>query len=775
MKSKILYALTAIMVTLIVVDIAILFYNPGNPSVIGNDYSGDLKKFSSYKELSDFIAKSSSANGRYYAEFAGTMKSSSGPQTASAGAMQDSSSSAGEYSTTNIQVEGVDEPDMVKNDGKYIYTINGQKIIITQAYPADSMRIISEIDINKSAYEIFLNEDKLIVFANDYIYTPYEGDVGIASKVACLGCDRGYSTPKTLINVYDISDRENPVLADEFSVEGNYLDARMIDNYVYVISTKYTYNNVEPPIFYANGVETKTAPTDVYYFDYYDDGYIFTSLMAINLDNSKFDSKVYLTGYTGTVYVSKDNIYLTHQKVISYEESFSRTVEEVYLEILPVLEKVKINEIMSSDKSVYEKSNAIQKVIYDYSNSLSGDAKSEFAKELEEKQTDFEIKISKEREQTVIDKIAIDRLNIGHKASGEVPGYLLNQFSIDEYNENLRVAVTTGHVSRTGESLSLNHLYVLNKDLEIIGKVEDLASGERIYSARFIGDRAYIVTFKKIDPLFVIDVSNPKQPEVLGYLKITGYSDYLQLYDETHIIGIGKETRGGDENFAWYQGVKVSLFDVSDVENPIEVGKIEIGDRGTDSPALNDHKAVLFDKKRNLLVIPISLAEKNSQSQSWNNDADSAYGEIVWQGAYVLNIDLDGISLKGKITHFDNLTEVKYGYAKDEPIGATRTDSQGNIWTKVGEGDYESGEWRGPAEFSSVRNNYEVDNFPGGINYAQNQIHDYKYQIQRSLFMDDMLYTISNSKIKANSLGDLSELNKVELPVEQQIYYAEVY
>jgi len=276
---------------------------------------------------------------------------------------------------------------------------------------------------------------------------------------------------------------------------------------------------------------------------------------------------------------------------------------------------------------------------------------------------------------------------------------------MDEYEGNFRIATTTGRLSRSGGG-SLNHLYILDEDLEIIGSVENLAEGESIYSARFMGNRAYVVTFKKVDPLFVIDVSDPEDPEVLGYLKITGYSDYLHPYDENHIIGIGKETIAAERgDFAWYQGVKVSLFDVSDVENPIENAKIEIGDRGTDSDALRDHKAVLFNKERNLLVLPISLYEVN-ESKYNGEMRDNVYGEFVWQGAFVLDISLEGIEERGRISH---------------------------------------------ENYSQMNEEDELRYYP-----------DYKDVIRRSLFMDNVLYTISESQIKANDLDDLDEISFVK-------------
>ena len=294
--------------------------------------------------------------------------------------------------------------------------------------------------------------------------------------------------------------------------------------------------------------------------------------------------------------------------------------------------------------------------------------------------------IAKEIERTIIHKIAIDNGNIEYKTQGYAPGTALNQFSMDEYNGYFRIATTTS----TAESK--NHLYVLDSNLNIVGKVEDLAAGERIYSARFIGDKAYMVTFRQIDPLFVIDLEDPYNPGVLGYLKVPGVSDYLHPYDENHIIGVGRDATEEGRML----GMKLSLFDVSDVANPTEVSKYIIGERGTSSEALYDHKAFLFSKEKNLLVLPVSLVE------------DGKYN--AFQGAYVFSLDLEnGFVLRGTVSH-SNATGEEEGY-----------------------------------------------------------YYDYLAQVRRSLYIDDVLYTISRSMIKMNSLEDISEINKLDLPYDEEM------
>ncbi len=369
---------------------------------------------------------------------------------------------------------------------------------------------------------------------------------------------------------------------------------------------------------------------------------------------------------------------------------------------------------------------------------------------MQERSNVFGEKIAKEREKTIIHKISIMNEEINYESQGSVPGYVNDQFSMDENNGYFRIATTinTGSFGFGGivrpmmtdvvstvqtsaasagsaaegvtasekavmiapippvpsQPATTNNLYVLDSSMNVVGKLEDLAPGERIYSARFIGDRAYMVTFRQVDPLFVIDLSNPSSPSVLGFLKVTGVSDYLHPVDENHIIGIGHEAT--DEGML--QGLKMSLFDVSDVSNPKEISKIVIGDRGTSSEVLNDHKAFLFDKEKRLLVLPVLLAEID---RSKYPDLQWAYGEYKWQGVYVFDFSVDGgFSLRGKIGHASNDTagyETYYG----------------------------------------------------------------QYAVKRSLYIGSVLYTLSNKLVKMNNLDDLSEINKIDMPgYEEQIY-----
>jgi len=580
--------------------LALLALHTGNQHTAVN---GSLRQFNSYNEMEDFLKTNRLDYDYYYVE-----RTTEDSQAVEAGDKSFSDSSE-DYSTTNIQVEGVDEPDFIKNDGKYIYAVSAGKVYIIDAYPAENMKKISEIDINGSIRRIFINKNKLIAFVNEFntIYPKFEN----------------YEI-KNSVNIYDISDRKNPVLEHKIGFDGYYSDARMIGDYVYVISTKYIdVENPIPPIYLYEEELLETKATDIYYYPGKDTGFIFTSVLALALDNASFETETYLLGNSNKMYFSKDNIYLTNTKTIDYEEKFEKRVKDVYSVIMPEL-KEEFEKILDSNENLYEKFGKIKKLIMDYVNSLDSSDKDDFSELLKEKLNEFEFAISKEYETTIINRINVDKLNIKHTGTGEVPGHILNQFSMDEFNGSFRIATTTGN---SWSNTSLNHVFILDKDLNIAGSVDDLARGERIYSARFIKDKLYMVTFRQIDPFYVIDLSNPSSPEVLGYLKIPGYSTYLHPF-ENKIIGIGK-----DEN----SNIKISLFDVSNFENPIELDKYVVEADYSDSYALYEHKAFLFDENTGLMVIPIETLNYKNNS-------------VEWSGALVFEVD-NKINLKAKIIH----------------------------------------------------------------------------------------------------------------------------
>lgn len=625
------------------------------PVVIGGSgwfgTTGGLNTFNNYNEFIAFLENNSyESYGWNCEEFVSIPKSgmsqSSNGRTGFFLAASDSEKMV-DYSETNIQVEGVDEPDIVKTDGTYLYILANSKLYIVKANPAEKATILSIITFDEDTYieNFFINKDRLITFGNLYTY-PIEYD-DYSEPDYDYFYPYWYGIPITVINIYDISDKEDTYLEKNIEIDGNFYDERMINNYVYVVVTENTGNilrnidgniSINMPEITINGITKPIPVDDIYYVNRSERIDSMTHIVSIDIFDDKIDEKSFLLGSSQNMYVSNENIYLACQEYLHFYSIWEGNYYEQY---------------------------------------------------------------------TIVHKISINNGNIEYLAKGKVPGYTLNQFSMDEHNGFFRIAT-----QKWGDSST--NVYILNKNMNRTSEIEGIAPGETMHSARFMGDKAYLVTFKKIDPFFTLDLSDPYTPKILGELKIPGYSDYLHPYDENHIIGIGKDTVEPLEefewtrNFAWYQGIKIALFDVSDFKNPKEVAKVIIGDRGTDSPVLYEHKAFLFDRERELLVLPVSLYEIDDEYKEQNNGyTGSAYGKFTFQGAFVYKLSLeDGFEFNGRITHMDN------------------------------------------------------DEFPDDYRWYWGSSSS---DVIRSLYIDDVLYTISNNMIKMNNLNDLSEINSLDL------------
>lgn len=608
--------------------------------------------FESYSALATFLKDRRSNYGGGFYPFAGSPFASA--MGASKMAITQTSSvteSSADYSRTNIQVEGVDEPDIVKTDGKYIYKISDNSVYILNSNP---LSIVSKIAVNGNPNNIFISEGKIFVFGSRSQTKPMEKRIaGAGAMITDYWVPQIY---ETFLSIYDVSNPSEPKLLKDISLPGNYFDARMAKGYIYAVVNQqvpYSDNPNLPVISSNNGNET-IQPDKIAYFpeDSPSYNYQYTFIISLNTNTLEEQKRVFLLGTGQTLYSSEENMYIVSTKYITELERTKVIFEKAIFPTIPSL-KEKLEEIDNNKNiSASGRLASYQKVFTDYLSSLLPEDKKTIENLIQEKTKDVFNELEKQRERTLIRKISLESGAVKLAAEGEVSGIVLNQFSMDEFEGNFRIATTTGD-ARSGSSE--NHLYVLDSKLNIVGKIEGLAQGEKIYSTRFMGKKAYLVTFKKVDPLFVLDLSNPTDPKVLGKLKIPGYSDYLHPYDENHLIGIGKDAvDSGQGNFAWYQGLKLSLFDVSDLENPKEIANFKIGDRGSESEALHDHKAFLFDRQKNLLVLPVSVAKINPEDYPNGAQANS-YGHTVFTGAYVFNLTPEsGFVLRGSISHLQD-------------------------------------------------------------------------------------------------------------------------
>lgn len=561
-----------------------------------------------------------------------------------------SSSSSKDYSTTNIQVENVDEADITKTDGDFIYSLSDNNVVITNVQDPNNIKVASKIAISSGVPEdLILYNNKLVIISAEITSSSWN-----TSKY------------NTIVDIYNIDNKENPIKVKNYKLFEPYYTSRCIGNRLYVISSGnlrkesdkiaayYTENNKQIDLDLDNMFYLKNVDTDVQ-----------TLISTVDLDNPTENVSIqsYLIDISNA-YVSENNIYLLDQ-------------EYGYNDVLPISSLFSLKGVLG---------------FWDYENDSSYSNRTTYI---------YKFNINNDG-------------SVKYDTKTKVSGQTINQFSIDEYDGNLRVALYDNNGSK---------VVVFNKNLEKIGETSYLAKGEKMYSSRFIGSKAYLVTYKTIDPLYVIDLSNPTNPTVLGELKIPGYSTYLHPYDENHLIGIGMETEekinrnsSGKviSTSAVITGMKMALFDVSDVNNPKQISSTVIGDRRTTSAILTNHKALLFSKEKELLAIPVNNYDEDfeitNSSESYSSIVSSYTNynkSYISEGYLVYNINLeDGFNLKGAITH--DYTKSNYSYST-------------------------------------------------------------KTNLLRGLYIEDNLYTISESTIKVNKLDNLELIGGLNLRTETQI------
>lgn len=516
-----------------------------------------------------------------------------------------------DYSHTNVQVEGVDEADIVKTDGTYIYAAQDGVIRIIRARPASEMAVVSMIEFGDATFspsELYVDGDRLVALGSRW----RDGPVRIMQEIMPSIYPYPYGQQRTQVRLYDISDRTRPVLQRKLEFDGALVSSRRIkERMILVMNQGFFWKGPMPLVREADVLPTFT-------------------------DSTKEEADL-------PVAKCSDVTILPHIPQPEYLIVAMVPLDSVSAE-------VKREVVVGSAQNLYVSTDNLLTAATEWSYLWRGGG-------------------SSAEERTHLFRFALTADGVEFKAKGIVPGRILNQFSMDQHGQTFRVATTEGQTWDSSRPSS-NNLFVLNADLQQVGAIEDIAPGEQIYSVRFMGDRTYMVTFKNTDPFFVIDTSDPRNPRILGKLKIPGYSDYLHPYDQNHILGFGKEAvEAKDGNFAWYQGMKIALFDVTDPSDPVEMSKVVIGDRGTQSPLLHNHKALLFDRERGLLAFPVSVAHISDAQKRGGSWDFPAYGDTVFQGAYVYDVDLQsGLRLRGTITHYgedDILKSGSYLYGKD--------------------------------------------------------------------------------------------------------------
>ncbi|MGB5823266.1 MAG: beta-propeller domain-containing protein [Proteocatella sp.] len=508
--------------------------------------------------------------------------------------MEDSSSLPNPgYSQTNLQVEGVDEADIVKTDGKYIY------------YVKDNIIYIAETDKGK-----LVQRNKIDAGTDFYVIEIYIDLSADQKSKSMVMIGREYKNSKTYSKavVYDITDVTKAKEKRSFSQEGNYISSRKIGKNFHMVTEfhfGYYGKGVAMPVYRDTAVsslEINMEPKDIMIFPPYLGGTL-VSINSFDIDSNVKAQRVNYLGNAQNLYMANDSMY------VSYLNS-----DFLYY---PMFAEPKIE---ASGDVLNETIDIMPPIEY--------------------------------REKTIIKKFDVKDTSIKYSSEASIEGTLINQFAMDQSSGYFRVAYTKDQSS--GSMVS-----VFDKTMKEVGKLSGIAPGEKIYSVRFMGDKLYLVTFKQIDPFFVIDVSKPELPKILGYLKIPGYSDYLHSYDENHILGFGKAVTVTGENIR-DAGMKIAMFDVTDFSNPKQISSVIIGSMGTNSEVLHNHKALMYNREKNYLGFPITVAQAKRGPDNY------FYSDYVFQGGYVYDIKDDYmLQFKGSMTHIPSGT---YNYENQNYI-----------------------------------------------------------------------------------------------------------
>lgn len=593
--------------------------------------------------------------------------------------------------TTLATVTGIDESDIVKNDGSHIYSIGGSQLVILRAYPANARAVTSRTSLTgtmgSGAGDIFAAEEALL-----------DGDVltiFAATQLIDAASDRRFAA--VVIQTWDVSNRTAPALLRSSSLEGSLVTARLINGYAYLAVSSSAHLASSPP-------DSPTPP----------DVMPVAALQDETRAASGGGGAAVLTSVTdcGSVSYVKDvqpRSLLTIASIATTADGKApgSIVDRVTLAV----------GASWREASVYASSASLYVATYNSQWTCSGTSTTcaKGAWWCIDRQSSGRRRLRHGvwggsnctySAATYIFAYTIDPSGSGLltlRAKGAVPGYLLSQWALDEHADHLRVAYTLP--ASGARTMTDNGIDVLRaSDLGRVGRVRGLGRGERIYSMRFAGDLGYMVTFRQIDPLYTLELSDPTSPRVLGELKIPGFSDYLHPVDNHTLLGIGMA--GNDEGRI--RGVKLALFDISDLNKPIEKGGIELGGQSSSTLVSDDHKALLFDPVRKLLVIPIT------EKQGWNCNMPPTF-----HGAKAFTLSDRGFLQVAAIEHGPN---------------------RSNTWA------VHNTRWGGCLSSSCAA-----------------------ATIRRSLYIGDDLFTISDGEVRATSLTTFASTWSTPLHVREEL------
>ncbi|MDD2515724.1 MAG: beta-propeller domain-containing protein [Candidatus Gracilibacteria bacterium] len=702
-----------------------------------------MKKFSScedFKKVLNKYLKEYYKNNRYYGRGKGgidfiknSVDTVSDTKSSNVGAVtqensKDISVTNADFSQTNIQVGGVDEEEIVKTDGKNIYYYNSKdkNIYVVKANTSGNPEILKKIKVPESFGDpkIYIEGTKLAIIATDYDYKTNYDYYWFARNV------------KTTIAVYEIGDLNNMKLERFYKVDGTATDSRKIGKYLYVVSN----SSINLPYYLfdtKNGILLENQANSEF-----SSAKVLPKKTEIRKTDKEAEKNIKIKGKLQNYNINSNTVgdcnnieYILpdpdSENKVEINPSFT-VISTINLADYTAPVKTKalfgdVGTIYMSQKNLYITSNLFTKYNFNCPRGAY-----------------CIMPYYSAGTNTLIHKLNINEDNVNYANSTVISGSPLNQYSMDEKDNYFRI-ITHKNDYFSGESKKETSVFVLDKDLKLTGKLDGIGKNEDFKSSRFIGDKLYLVTFKQIDPLFVIDMKDPKNPTVLGELKIPGYSTYLHPYDDNHLMGLGYDTFENEYGGTQNSGLKVSLFDITDLKNPKEDYSLVLGNNGSSSEALYNPRMFVWNDNKKTLLLPATIYTKHPTEKYRNSD--------VSQGTFVIGIDKDaGIKLKGTITHIDTT-----GLEQKRQEECNKYGNYGKKCTKLLNGQeycYNSG------EDSYVPTYCFAESKIG--EYLANTIRNYNdYFVLRNLYIGDNIYSLSNSLLKVNNINSLSEIGKL--------------
>lgn len=655
-------------------------------------YSGQMKKFSNYNELASFLEEELVVLPGHDSH------------------LDDGNSlnTATSYSLNGEQEINVNQADILKTEGEYIYFVSHKDLFIIKA-SEDSIQVLSKLTFYSSPSEIYVKDGKLIV-------------IGVDNEIMDAQVYKNFSrqVPYTFVKIFDLENPLSPVQIRDLDFEGSYLASRFVDKQFYLILDNFDdYLAGEPMVprlvdegrilpSICSDDSACFAPT-VYYFDIAYDNYHFVSINNIDLNAIKepVSAQSYILNSAQNIYVSDQNVYLTYAKDFDIAGLELKAMQSILDDKLSEDELAQISKIKASDNLVLnkiEKREKLEKIYNNFLNNISADELLILETRLDSFMQDELSELSDAEQETLIYKLNLGGELPVYQAKGSVPGIIDSSLFMNEDlggNLQLITSVNKKNPLFSGERTKTTSFHALSSQLNLLSSIEDISSDENLKSIRFLGDRIYLSASELTSDFYVLDVSQIKYPKLLGNLNLSNSLLYLYPYNGNNLISLGENVQIDVYGNKKFGGIKVSLFDVSDVNNPLELDSYSIGSIDSSSLSLYNYQDFLFKENKSILAVPVSLTANNNSLANY------------FDGALFFNIEEGKLILRDKVDHSDG-------------------------------GKYQL-----------------IDNSCQGVCYDSS--------VKRIININDLIYTFSNKYIKVNDSNDFSLKQVLKLMADTEV------